>query len=93
MSDRRSRLVATVRGRVQGVGFRYWVRARATALGLSGSAANLLDGRVEVVVEGPEESCRVLLDELRGPGTPGKVTEVREDWSTARGDLVGFTTQ
>ena len=35
-----------VRGRVQGVGFRWWTRARALELGLSGFARNLTDGRV-----------------------------------------------
>jgi len=45
------RLTAWVRGRVQGVGFRWWVRSRALELGLAGSATNLRDGRVEVVAE------------------------------------------
>ena len=40
-----------VQGRVQGVGFRWWVRARALELGLTGFARNLVDGRVEVCVE------------------------------------------
>ncbi len=47
------RLTAWVRGRVQGVGFRWWTRARALELGLAGWALNLSDGRVEVVAEGP----------------------------------------
>ena len=45
------RLTAFVKGRVQGVGFRWWTRARALELGLNGSATNLADGRVDVVVE------------------------------------------
>lgn len=91
MSGDQSRLTAAVHGHVQGVGFRYWVRSRARELGLAGSVANLPDGRVEVVAEGSEESCRALLDNLRGPSTPGHVTEVDEGWSTAYGDLAGFT--
>ena len=39
-------------GRVQGVGFRWWTRARALELGLTGWARNTQDGRVEVVAEG-----------------------------------------
>lgn len=42
-----------VTGRVQGVGFRYFVRQSAEAVGLSGWANNLADGRVEVLLCGP----------------------------------------
>jgi acylphosphatase len=90
------RLTAWVRGRVQGVGFRWWVRARALELGLNGSATNLGDGRVEVVAEGPRGRCRQLLDLLDGdapaglPGRPGKVTGVARRWSAPRGEAAGF---
>lgn len=43
-----------VAGRVQGVGFRYFVQEKATALGLRGFVRNLEDGRVEVYATGPE---------------------------------------
>jgi acylphosphatase len=85
------RLTAWVRGHVQGVGFRWWVRARALELGLSGSATNLVDGRVEVVAEGPRPGCERLLELLRGPGTPGRVIGVTERWGSPRGGLTGFT--
>ena len=49
-----------VRGRVQGVGFRWSVRRRAEALGLIGFARNLMDGGVEVVARGEPH----VLDEL-----------------------------
>jgi len=42
-----------VRGRVQGVGFRWYVQRRAEVLGLDGFARNLPDGSVEVVARGP----------------------------------------
>lgn len=84
------RLTAWVRGRVQGVGFRWWTRARALELGLAGSAANLDDGRVEVVAEGPKGDCEALLEALRGSDAPGHVSGVTERWSDARGDLSGF---
>nr|WP_214108418.1 acylphosphatase [Acrocarpospora catenulata] len=84
------RLTAWVRGRVQGVGFRWWTRARALELGLTGWARNLEDGRVEVVAEGPRESCDALLELLRGDDTPGQVTGVVERWSDPKGAVVGF---
>jgi acylphosphatase len=75
---------------VQGVGFRWWVRARALELGLVGSATNLRDGRVEVVAEGSRASCERLLELLRGSDTPGLVSGVTERWSGSRGGLNGF---
>ncbi|GLY72636.1 acylphosphatase [Actinoallomurus iriomotensis] len=88
--DEQTRLTAWVRGRVQGVGFRWWVRSRALELGLAGSASNLADGRVEVIAEGARTACDDLLALLRGGGTPGMVTGVAERWSEPRGDLNGF---
>ena len=84
------RLTAFVKGRVQGVGFRWWVRARALELGLTGSATNLADGRVEVVAQGPRERCEALLDLLRGGHPPGRVEFVAERWGEPRGHDVGF---
>ena len=51
-----------IRGRVQGVGFRYFAQREAAALGLSGYARNLDDGRVEVYAVGPA----AVLDEFTG---------------------------
>lgn len=84
------RLTAWVRGHVQGVGFRWWVRSRGLELGLTGTATNLRDGRVEVVAEGERARCELLLARLRGAGTPGQVTGVVERWSEARGNITGF---
>jgi acylphosphatase len=77
-------MTAFVKGRVQGVGFRWWTRARALELGLTGSATNLADGRVEVVAEGPEAACRRLLAQLAEG--PGRVEFVAERWGPARGE-------
>ncbi|WP_371783425.1 acylphosphatase [Streptosporangium subroseum] len=88
MKDRR--LTAWVRGRVQGVGFRWWTRSRALELGLTGWARNMADGRVEIVAEGSEESCAKLLQFLRGGDTPGLVDGVVEHWNEPKGGLVSF---
>jgi acylphosphatase len=62
------RLEATVRGRVQGVGFRYYVVRRATALGLTGWVANQPDGSVRCVAEGSTSAIDELETVLRrGP--------------------------
>jgi acylphosphatase len=61
-----------VRGRVQGVGFRWWTRARALELGLVGFARNMDDGRVEICAQGPLEA----IDRLR--------EMIEEDPSTTR---------
>ena len=84
------RLSAWVHGRVQGVGFRWWTRARALELGLTGFAANKDDGRVHVVARGPRPACQQLLDLLRGGTTPGSVDTVVEDWSAAGDPIHGF---
>jgi acylphosphatase len=88
--DAAARLTAWIAGRVQGVGFRWWVRARALELGLAGSAENLQDGRVKVIAEGPVARCRELLALLAGPGTPGRVTGVTQRWDDPRGGMAGF---
>ncbi len=58
-----------VYGRVQGVGFRWFVWREAGRLGLRGLARNLADGSVEVIAEGGEEALEQLERSLaRGPG-------------------------
>ena len=57
-----------VRGRVQGVGYRYFAQHSAAALGLRGYARNLDDGRVEVYAVGPEDKLSEFAGMLyRGP--------------------------
>jgi acylphosphatase len=79
-----------VRGRVQGVGFRYWVRSRARNLGLHGSAVNLLDGRVAVAVEGPRAACETLLAALGSDDAPGYVGAIVHSWDEPVGEPDGF---
>jgi len=85
------RMTAWVHGYVQGVGFRWWTRSRALELGLVGSASNLADGRVEVVVEGSREACDALLTALRGAKTPGGVDQVVAEFHEPHGGFRGFT--
>lgn len=85
------RVVALVSGDVQGVGYRWFVRGRAAAAGLAGSATNLPDGRVEVVLEGQDADVAAVLADLGGPRAPGAVTAVDVRDEPIRGST-GFTT-
>jgi acylphosphatase len=64
------RLRVRVEGRVQGVGFRWFVRERARRLGLAGWVRNLPDGSVEVAATGDTQEVQMLRDAL-AKGPPG----------------------
>ena len=85
-----ARLRASVRGRVQGVGFRYFVLERARALSLTGYVRNEYDGSVEVVAEGPRSSLEQLVNELRAGPRSALVQTVDEDWSEPRAEFAEF---
>jgi acylphosphatase len=86
------RVAALVSGRVQGVGYRAFVRGLAEAAGVSGSARNLPDGRVAVVLEGADEAVDRLVAELDGPRAPGRVIGVDVRAEPPRGSQ-GFTSE
>ena len=65
-----------ISGQVQGVGFRWFVARHARSLGLAGYARNLPDGRVEVVVGGPEEALPTLERLLRAGPAHAQVDRV-----------------
>jgi acylphosphatase len=69
-------LLYLVSGEVQGVGFRWFVARHARALGLSGYARNLPDGRVEVAVSGPEKALPDLEQLLRSGPAYARVEKV-----------------
>ena len=83
-----------VHGYVQGVGFRWWVRARALELGLVGHARNTVDGRVEVVAQGPADAGDPHPQHLtHAPAParrPGRVTQVVSQRSAAKDGVTSF---
>jgi acylphosphatase len=84
------RLEAVVHGRVQGVGFRFFVIRLAGRLGLTGWVANEPSGRVRCVAEGQRAELESLLAELR-EGPPGAAVErVEAAWSAATGAFSSF---
>ena len=78
-----------VTGRVQGVGYRYFVLREAERLGLAGFARNLPDGRVEVVAEGSDDVLGELESRLRAGPSFATVAAVDRAPVPARGDA-GF---
>lgn len=67
-----------VRGRVQGVGFRWFVHREAAALELHGSVRNTDAGDVEVVASGPEDDLAELRTALRKGSRGSRVDQVIE---------------
>ena len=85
-----ARLEAVVRGRVQGVGFRWFVVREAGRLGLNGWVANDADGTVRCVAEGARPSLEGLLAALREGPRGVVVDSVSEEWLPATGRFDGF---
>ncbi len=86
-------ILALVRGRVQGVGFRYEARLTARSLGLRGWVSNLSDGGVETWAEGAASAVHRYLQWLR-KGPPGaKVDSVDSSERAASGSYATFTVE
>lgn len=79
-----------VQGRVQGVGFRWFVLHRARPLGLAGTVRNLTDGRVEVVARGMESDLMQLEACLRRGPAAARVTDVATTEATLDVDIHDF---
>ena len=67
-----------VRGRVQGVGFRWFVEHEARQLGIAGWVRNNFDGTVEVLAIGSEQQLAILGGKLRQGPRAARVDEVVE---------------
>ena len=80
----------TAHGRVQGVGFRFFVRQEAAALGVVGWVRNFPDGSVEFHAEGPESMLKDLVATVRQGPTFGYVNELDVDWTEPAGRYTSF---
>jgi len=67
-----------VTGRVQGVGFRWFVEREAAQLGITGWVRNCDDGSVEVMATGTPEQQRTLRDSLQQGPRAARVDQVQE---------------
>lgn len=90
MSQEIKQFHALVKGRVQGVNFRYYTRSRARALGITGYVRNLPDGSVEVVARGSEPALQALLDWLHQGPPAARVREVQVTWQAPYGNFNDF---
>jgi acylphosphatase len=68
----------TIRGRVQGVGYRYWVEHQAVAHGLEGWVRNCRDGSVEALFAGPENVVSNVVALCRRGPSSARVDAVDE---------------
>ncbi len=79
-----------VRGRVQGVGFRWFVEREARTLGLTGWVRNNYDGTVEVLATGTREQLSALHSRLRAGPRAARVDEVEVSDANPVADLKTF---
>ena len=85
------RVKGYVRGRVQGVGFRYFVRTAAQRHGLCGYAHNLADGRVEFLLQGEADALLPVIELIRAGPSHARVDEVSLDAPQDIAPCQGFT--
>lgn len=81
------RMTADFEGKVQGVGFRAAVRTFAKELALAGSARNLPDGTVKVIVQGSKARCETLVKKLKDRFD---VTDIMISFSSAEESSTDF---
>jgi acylphosphatase len=90
VNESAARLEATVRGRVQGVGFRYFVIREAMDLDLTGWVANGPDGSVRCIAEGPRPRLEALLAILQTGPPSARIDRVETTWLPATGSFRSF---
>jgi acylphosphatase len=81
-----------VRGRVQGVGFRYFVRLAAQQNRLCGYAYNLADGRVEFLLQGEAEGVEHVIELIRSGPSHARVDAVSLEAPQDLAPCQGFAT-
>jgi len=93
MTERRedvARIALRIRGRVQGVGFRFSAVDAARRLGLTGWVRNTHDGDVELEAEGERHKLERFVVWCHA-GPPGaRVSDVHQQWLPHRGDFDAF---
>jgi len=80
----------SVKGKVQGVGYRAFAARVASQRGLCGGVRNLEDGRVKLEVEGRKDQILTLIEDLKNGPLAARVTSIDVEWSLATGRFVDF---
>jgi acylphosphatase len=86
----RRRVEVVVRGRVQGVGYRFHAVRAAERHGIVGRVANERGGTVRAIGEGPEADLQAWIAELRAGPAGASVERVDETWAEASGGFEDF---
>ncbi len=84
-----SRARLKIYGRVQGVGFRFYVHRKASAVGLGGWVRNA-NGFVEVVLEGPPEKVKACIEDCRKGPMFSKVDHIETNEEKPTGEFARF---
>lgn len=90
MSERMMARRFLVRGRVQGVGFRWFVEREARTLGIAGWVRNNADGAVEVFAQGTRDQLSALREQLQRGPRAARVDDVDEADANITRDLTTF---
>ena len=80
----------SVKGTVQGVGYRAFAARVASQRGLCGGVRNLDDGRVKLEVEGRKDQILSLIEDLKSGPPAARVTAINVEWSPATGRFSDF---
>ncbi len=90
MTSDRAAAHILVKGRVQGVGFRFFTADAAETYGLKGWVRNLPGENVEAEVEGSKPAIENFLEELRKGPTVARVDAIQVDWRPPTGQFTDF---
>ncbi len=77
-------------GNVQGVGFRYSVKATATGYDVTGTVRNLPDGRVELIAEGEKQELEAFRQAIREAGLDHFIRDEKVAWTEPQNKFRGF---
>ena len=76
MVEPRVRMAVVVGGRVQGVGFRYYLREKAAESQLTGWVRNRLDRKLEFEIQGPQSAVQAMIEACQTGPVSARVEKV-----------------